>query len=77
MTRVKIIAVSDASKAGKNDGAATPPYCTNPAYIGRLGNSMGGIMTLSTIPTIVSVHVRIDDDGDWLFKPEQLEEIAE
>lgn len=75
MTKVKILAVSDASKVGKNVGAGSPAYCTDPAYIGRTGYSEGGLITLTG--EWVYVQVRIDDNGTWLFKSEQIEEVAE
>lgn len=77
MARVKIIAVNDPALEGKNGGASSPTYCTDPQYIGRMGDTLGGLMTLSAIPKLIFVHVRVDDDGDWLFKPEHLQEVSE
>jgi hypothetical protein len=77
MGKVKIIAVSDPELEGKNEGAGSPPFCTDPAYIGQTAETMGGVMTLAIPPRISSVYVRCEDGSSWLFKPEHLQEVAE
>ena len=77
MTKVKILAVSDPDKAGKNAGAGTPPFCTDSQYIGQVGETTGGAVIEWGTGKLLHQVVRFDNDGDWLFAPDQLQEVAE
>lgn len=76
MTRVKIIAISDAKDAKYTFGTGSYP-CADSAYIGRIGKHTGG--TVANYPTGEPIYklVEFENGERFLFKPDQLEEIAE